>query len=132
MPLLLPPAYYQPRRFEQRGTFYHVFGVPTFRRLATNGDVINRVIRRHAPTYRVVRSAADLVAYRAGTCAGEKWHLVLLLIGTFTAVYAARIGWFTTALFLATTNIVFNLYPILLQRYTRGRITRIITQRQRV
>jgi hypothetical protein len=109
---------------------YEALGVRTFRRLATNGDLINRVVRRHHPGYRVVRGPAALTQYFVGTSAGEKWHLVLLLMGTCTAAYAARIGWVPTAMFLTLTNIVFNLYPVLLQRYTRARITKIIAHQQ--
>lgn len=130
VPLRLPPAYYQPRPFELRSTFYERLGVRVFRRVATNGDLINMLIRRHAPTYRVVRSSTSLDEYCARTYYGEKWHLVLLLMGMITTIYAAYIGWFATALFLTTTNIVFNLYPVLLQRYTRVRIAKMMAQHQ--
>ena len=43
-------------------------------------------------------------------------------MGLFTAVYAARIGWYRWALFLTLGNAVFNLYPVMLQRYNRARI----------
>lgn len=46
----------------------------------------------------------------------------MLRMGLFTADYAARIGWCRWAVFLTLGNAVFNLYPVLLQRYNRARV----------
>ena len=55
----------------------------------------------------------------------ERYHLVFLLIGFFSAVHALRIGWPGWALLLTASNVVFNVYPILLQRYNRLRVARV-------
>ncbi|HEU4324171.1 MAG TPA: hypothetical protein VFS21_13555 [Roseiflexaceae bacterium] len=122
-PRAFPPGYFRPRPWEMR--LYERLGVLVFRRFATNGDLINGWVRRHDPAYRILRGRASLHAYVAGTVQGEVGHSVLLLLGLITAVYAARIGWTGWAAYLAGTNILFNLYPILLQRYTRARLALI-------
>jgi hypothetical protein len=58
----------------------------------------------------------------AATRSGEVSHLVLLLAGLCTAVYAARIGWYGWAAAIMAGNLVFNAYPVLLQRYNRCRM----------
>ncbi len=104
-------------------------GVRAFRRFATNGDLINRWARRLDPGYRMVRSRASARAWIGRTRESERNHMVLLLMGVFTAGYAARIGWNGWALGLTASNVVFNLYPILLQRYNRCRIERVLRHR---
>jgi len=122
-PLLLPAGFY--RCWEGGGGVraYVGVGVRAFRRFATNGDLINRWARRLDPGYRMVRNRSSARAWIGRTRESERNHWVLLLLmGAFTAGYAARIGWNGWALGLTASNVVFNLYPILLQRYNRCRI----------
>jgi hypothetical protein len=59
----------------------------------------------------------------------EKSHLVLLLIGVASSIFAWQIGWRGWAIYLAVGNVLVNLYPVLLQRYTRARLQRILVAR---
>ena len=122
-PILLPPGTVASAR-----RLYGPLGVRLFKRIAPNGDLVNRLARRRYPGYRVLGGRADLPGFLEGTRSGERGHLVFLLMGLFTAVYAARIGWHRWALFLTLGNTAFNLYPVMLQRYNRARI-RIIPER---
>lgn len=128
-PLLLPAAFY--RCWEGGGVSraYAGIGVRVFRRFATNGDLINRWARRLDPQYRVVRGRESARAWIGRTRESERNHLVFLLMGLFTAAYAARIGWYGWAAGLTAGNVVFNLYPILLQRYNRCRIEHLLRHR---
>ena len=60
------------------------------------------------------------------TVLSEKGHLVMLALGSVSAVFAWRIGWTGWAIYLGIGNVLVNLYPVLLQRYTRARILRIV------
>jgi hypothetical protein len=124
-PLLFPRAFYECWEGVRRLPFYESVGVRVFRALATNGDLINRWARRSDPEYRLVRGRAAMRAWLAQTREAERNHLVLLMMGVLTAGYALRIGWYGWAVGLTAGNVVFNLYPILLQRYNRCRILRI-------
>ncbi len=59
---------------------------------------------------------------------GEQSHLVCFLLGLASAIYAAHIGWTDWAIGLSLSNIVFNGYPVLLQRYNRCRIERLLAR----
>jgi hypothetical protein len=59
----------------------------------------------------------------------EKSHLVLLLMGILSAVFALQIGWRGWAVYLGTGNVLVNLYPVLLQRYTRSRLQAVVVGR---
>ncbi len=62
----------------------------------------------------------------------EKSHLVMLVLGGMSAGFAWAIGWSGWAIYLAAGNVVVNLYPVLLQRYTRARIGAALSRQQRM
>jgi hypothetical protein len=125
-PLLLPAAWYGCWEGARGTRLYEAIGVRVFRRYATNGDVINRWGRRLDPRYRAIRGREAARKWMDQTRSGERSHLVLLLIGLFTAAWAVYIGWIGWAVGLTAGNVLFNLYPILLQRYNRCRIARVL------
>lgn len=122
----LPAEYWKPRRFEADGRVYKGLGVVYFKRIVPNGDLINRWIRKQYPNHRVLSDRKAMRGYLAQCLSGEKGHLVLLLMGCFTALYAWRIGWYNWAIYLTLANIATNLYPIWLQRYNRVRIYKVV------
>jgi hypothetical protein len=125
----MPSSYYRVRPFERSGRLYELLGVRLFRHLVPNGDLVNRWRRRRDPGFRVVTSRDAAAGYLPRTVAGEKSHLVMLAIGVGSSWFAWRIGWNGWAAYLGVANILVNVYPILLQRYTRARITQL-AQRQ--
>ncbi|HYP09800.1 MAG TPA: hypothetical protein VER03_26485 [Bryobacteraceae bacterium] len=122
-PLLLPESYYRPKGFE-RGRLYPSLGLRLFRRWAPDGDFINRRLRAIDPDYRAVRSRAALKEHIRSTHSNERAHLVLLLAGLLTAVFALALNELTRAALLIPGNIAFNLYPVMHQRYKRARLRR--------
>jgi hypothetical protein len=123
-----PAAYLRPRRWETDGRLYEMLGVRAFRRLVPNGDWVNRIRRRRDPHFRVVSHRRAAAAYVARTEEGERTHGVLLLAGLVSSVYARRIGWDGWCAFLTVGNVLVNLYPMLLQRYTRARLYRLLAR----
>jgi hypothetical protein len=124
VPFLLPPAYFRPRRFE-RGHFYLRLGIRLFRYLAPDGDFIMQRLRRIDPSYRIISNRATLQMHIRGTYMNERWHLALFLSGLFTQAFALISAQFVWATVLTVTNIVFNLYPVMHQRYKRARLRSI-------
>jgi hypothetical protein len=124
-PCVLPAAYYECWEGRRGLRVFEALGVRTFKRYASNGDLVNRLARRSDPRYRIVRDRASARAFADGTGTGERYHLVFLLMGLFTAAHAASIGWYGWAVALSAGNVAFNAYPVLLQRYNRHRIARL-------
>ena len=122
LPLALPEWYFRPASFERSGRIYRLLGVHWFRKIVPDGDTANRLRRIREPGYRVVRSRAFIEAMRARTVVGERSHLVLLLFGAASAAVAGVVGWTGWAAYLGVANVLVNLYPVLLQRYTRTRL----------
>jgi hypothetical protein len=122
----MPASYYRVRAFERNGRLYESLGVRHFRWLVPDGDAANRWRRRRDPAFRVIRNRRDARAFRHRTALSEKSHLMMLMLGAMSAGFAWAIGWPGWALYLTAGNVVVNLYPILLQRYTRARLGMVL------
>ena len=127
----VPASYYRLRRFERSGHFYERLGVRRFRWFVPDGDAANRWRRRREPDFRVIRNRQHAVAFTRRTEMSEKSHLVLLVLGGMSAAFAWAIGWPGWALYLGVGNVLVNLYPVLLQRYTRVRLLKIASGSRR-
>jgi hypothetical protein len=123
--LLLPRACYRPAPFERGGQLYEKLGIRRFRALMANGDLINRFVRRRHAGYVVHPAACRLERAVVEGFKSERAHLALMAFGLGTAAFACVAGWTWWGAWLTVGNILVNLYPVLLQRYTRGRIDRI-------
>jgi hypothetical protein len=75
-----------------------------------------------------IRGRAALQSFEARTRASEKGHLILLAMGILSAAHARQIGWQGWAVYLTVGNVLVNLLPILLQRYTRARLQGVLAR----
>ena len=129
--LLLPASYYEPRAWESKGELYRRVGVERFRSIVANGDLVNRFVRARHRNYNVYGAELDKLLPKS--IWNEKRHIAYLCWGFVTAAYAWSIGWHAWAVWLAGSNIGANLYPTMLQRYSRARVLRLarIAERQK-
>ncbi len=118
----IPRSYFRIRRFERDGRVYELLGVAWFRRIVPDGDVAKSWRRRRNPHYRIIHNWTAAAQFVHRTEESERGHLVLLAAGMFSAGFAATIGWDGWAAYLFLGNVVVNVYPIMLQRYTRARL----------
>jgi hypothetical protein len=123
---LLPESYFQPKPAEFNVRLYEALGIRRFRRYMIHGDYMNSLIRRSEPGYRIVKGRGSIRNFEAGTRASERGHLILLASGMPATIYALASGWTRFGAYFILANIVLNVYPILLQRYTRVRIQRAL------
>lgn len=126
LPYFLPRTYFNPRRIELGG-FYPRLGLRWFRYFATDGDLINRTLRRIQPSYRVIHDRASLQKHLEGTYSNERWHLAFFIAGTLTFCHALHTDQYIVGSLILVTNVIFNLFPVLHQRYKRVRIRRLTT-----
>ena len=124
----LPPSWYRVRRFEANGRIYERLGVKAIRALVSNGDLINRLVRRRFPGYRVHAFAERIEKVSKDGRTNERSHLISFAGGIVVAVYAWRIGWTDWAAWLTLANLLANFYPVLVQRYTRARLQQIASR----
>lgn len=100
---------------------YRRLGVHHFKKLSTNGDLINKAIRKKYPKYRLVINRGTIKEKLKETYSVERAHTVLFIFCLMTTVYAWWIHSTGTAVILFIGNLLFNYYPILLQQYNRNR-----------
>jgi hypothetical protein len=129
--LLLPRSFHIPREWESRGNFYRRVGVERFRSIVANGDLVNRFVRARHRNYHVYGPELEKLVPKSVW--NEKRHIAYLCWGFVTAYYAYSIGWDLWAIWLVGSNIGANLYPTMLQRYSRARVLRLaqIARRKR-
>ena len=111
--------------FERDGRFYERLGVRRFKRFATQGDYWNKRRRLTDPSFRNVKGFRSAIEWEARTRHNEVVHLCSLVVGLTMMVwlYSRREYAWLVAVFFAV--LVWDIYPIMLQRYNRARIFRI-------
>jgi hypothetical protein len=111
--------------FERDGRFYERLGVRWFKRFATGGDYWNKRRRRSDPSFRKVKDFNSAIEWEARTRHNEFVHLCSLVVGLAIMIWLCfrdEYAWLA-AVFLAV--LIWDIYPIMLQRYNRARIWRI-------
>lgn len=122
----IPKTFYDRLQVSEDLKMYKKLGVIKFKKLSTNGDLINRRIRRKYPSYRNVINIENIKEKIIETYTIEKSHTVLFVFCFLTSMYAFWTYSIVTACVLFIGNIVFNYYPNLLQQYNRIRYKRVI------
>lgn len=121
--LFLSPAAMGRLQIARTPATYKQLGVAVVQRLSQNGAIINRLIRKRHPAYQALRpDQRSIRGLLNQTYAFEKFHLMLFVFFTLAAVYALWKGLSGWAVVLSLTNLLYNVYPILLQQYIRVKL----------
>ncbi|MFW0716574.1 hypothetical protein [Pedobacter sp. N23S346] len=123
----LTSSYFNEKAWERRGKIYESFGVNFFRKLLV-WTGWEKLIRKANP---IERNTKALMHLHYQTKQSELGHLILLIIVFGFNVFVALKFGMLKSLSLLILNILFHLYPILLQRYNRPRIERAINVSKR-
>jgi Mn2+/Fe2+ NRAMP family transporter len=121
--LYLPQKYYRATPFEKRGRIYRYVGVQYFKKLVAKGFLANLASIRFGGKRALIDN------YYRETQWGGLLHLFMFVIISLLAVYALVQRWYDAILHLMFFNILLNGYPVLLQRYNRFRLTKVIQLR---
>jgi hypothetical protein len=122
----LPRAFYNKFQISKNIRIYKALGVHKFKKFSTNGDFINRRIRKDYPRHRNITNFETINKKLDETYTTEKSHTVLFVFCLLTNVYALWTNSIGTAVLLFIGNIMFNYYPNLLQQYNRIRYMRVV------
>jgi Glycosyl-4,4'-diaponeurosporenoate acyltransferase len=107
----LPPAYYEIKAFEKNGRLYELLGVRAARR-----------VFRHSPAVRFSGRRGLLPKLELDMRLAETHHVLSLIIIVPVSICFLLVGQLSLALGLLLSGVVFQVYPIILQRYNRGRL----------
>jgi hypothetical protein len=111
--------------FERDGRFYERLGIRWFKRFATQGDYWNKLRRHFDPGFKCVKGVDSAIQWEARTRTNELRHLCTLAVGLaiMAWLYSRNEYVWLAVVFFAV--LVWDVYPIMLQRYSRSRIQRI-------
>ena len=118
----LASNYYNSKQWERQGKIYRWFGVDVFRKILV---LIGweKVIRASNPVKKNLDAIKQL---EHGTRQSEFGHLIIFFIVLVINCLVAFYYGIKQSLPLFFLNIIFNVYPIMLQRYNRPRLQRAL------
>ncbi len=123
----LPLHWLRLSQWEVLRTPYRRIGVRQFRMLVYEGALMNWLVRGSQP-FSILQSRASLEKWRLNSLQNERRHWAWLAISLPLLVYAVVTGSYAFAMAFALSNLPLNIYPILLQRDSRARLTRMIAR----
>lgn len=118
----LDSRYFNSYPFEKQGKLYRILGIEWYRAILVKSGW-EKIRQQQTP---IKKSLSDFQAYERGTRVAEVGHMVvaaivLIVNGYVLVAYSAG-----DAIWLFVSNLFLNVYPVLLQRYTRPRLRRMI------
>lgn len=126
--IFLPHSFFDRIQLSRSSHFYKAIGVRYINILAQNGTLLNKFLKRKYPNYKVVsRSKTSIRKQYYQTYFFEKFHFSLFLFFTYITIYAAIEGHYYWVLGLTISNLLYNVYPNLLQQYIRMKLKSAIT-----
>lgn len=121
VPLRIPERYYNTGDFEKTGRIYEMLGVVFFLRLIRRGP-----LHILAPDFEYGGKREYLPELEQYTRSSEAIHVYAFSTSLLLTAFALYNGWFISAAWLLASNIPLNVYPVMLQRYNRLRLQKMI------
>ncbi|QMU30427.1 glycosyl-4,4'-diaponeurosporenoate acyltransferase CrtO family protein [Adhaeribacter radiodurans] len=118
----LTSTYYHSKRWEADGKLYEWFGVLGFRKILVwiGWEKLQKT------AYPVKKSLTALKHLEYSTRQSEFGHLIIFFIVSFFILFVALKEGIQHSLWLIFLNVIFHVYPIVVQRYNRPRLQKAI------
>jgi hypothetical protein len=119
--------YFTSKPFEQEGSIYRWFGVKFYISIL---KLIGweKIIRKGQP---IKNNLESLTKFEFWTKGSETVHLFSAIFVTAVTIWIAWRYSFSHIKWLVLSNVLLNVYPVLLQRYNRPRINRLIRRQEK-
>ena len=127
IPIFFPNSFFDAMRLSKNPAFYKRMGVKYINKFAQNGALLNRYLRNKYPQFKAISTNKSSIAkqYRQ-TYFFEKFHFSLFIFYTAVTIYALVKSYLLWALILSICNLLYNIYPNLLQQYIRVKLASAI------
>ena len=123
IPVFFPNSFFDKIQLSSDAHLYKRIGVRYINALAQNGRVLNEFLRKKYPNFKVVyRTKASIRKQYHQTYFFEKFHFSLFLFFTAVTIYAGIQGHYYWVIALTISNLLYNIYPNLLQQYIRVKL----------
>lgn len=126
LPVLLPDSFFDRIRLGKTVSLYKKLGVGFINKFTQHGSIINALIRKKHPGYRVLSAdRRSVLRILKRTYFFEKFHFMLFVFFLLTTVHAALEHHLAWVLILSVTNLLYNVYPGFLQQYIRLKLASV-------
>lgn len=123
IPFFFPNSFFDRIQLSRKARWYKKIGVHTINMVAQQGVIVNKILKKKYPGFKVVhKSSVSINKQYQQTYFFEKFHFSLFLFFMMVTVYAAIQGLFYWVLILTICNVLYNIYPNLLQQYIRVKL----------
>ncbi|WP_343692882.1 hypothetical protein [Chitinophaga sp.] len=124
-PYFLPASWLDRYAVSTSRHFYERMGVQAVLGVVQHGRYVNRRIKSRFPGYRIVYDRETIRRKIKETYQFERFHYGLLLAFIIPISHAWSVYWYRGVI-LVVCNMVYNVYPILMQQYVRLRLKRMV------
>jgi hypothetical protein len=121
--ILLPNSFFNKIQLSKTAAIYKNLGVRRINRFTQNGEIINGIMRKQFPQLGVVAQKRRAIkSLLKQTYYYEKFHFSMFTFFILTTMYALSKHYFGWTFTLLVTNLIYNVFPNLLQQYVRVRL----------
>ncbi len=130
--LFFPNSFFDKVQLSRSPRWYRRIGVRIINTFAQHGTIVNKILKRKYAGFKsIYKTNASIRRQYYQTYFYEKFHFSLFLFFTMIAFYAAIQRQFFWVLVLTICNLLYNVYPNLLQQYIRLKLKSAVTQEKR-
>jgi len=120
IPVFFPNSFFDKIQLSRNARWYTKIGVKHINTFAQSGSLINKIVRKKYANFKAISKAkASIKKQYLQTYVFEKFHFSLFLFFTSMIIYAATQGHIYWMAILIISNLLYNIYPNLLQQYIR-------------
>jgi len=120
IPGFLPNSFFDRIRLGRTTRIYKRLGVGLVNKLAQNGAIINHLVRKKFPNHkRIFNQRSSINKLLEQTYMFEKFHFIMFVFFIAITFYALVKNHFWWAIIISASNVLYNIYPNLLQQYVR-------------
>jgi magnesium-transporting ATPase (P-type) len=105
---------------------YERIGVKILLFFVQNGTLVNRIQRKYNKKSGIIHNRIQAKNYLKTIAIQERFHYSCFTLFLLTTISACATGKPGMALLILLCNVLYNVYPILLQQYNRLRIAALI------
>ena len=120
IPGFFPNSFFERIQVGRTTRIYKKLGVDLVNELAQNGAFINKLVRKKFPGYKMIfnqRSSINKLLQQTYTF--EKFHFIMFVFFIAITFHALVKNHFWWAILISASNMLYNIYPNLLQQYVR-------------
>lgn len=125
IPAFFPEKWLQKMQISKSRKFYERAGVNFIKKFVQDGDIVHGRANKKARNL-VVHNRDKASRYLKTISMYERYHLVAFDFFFLTSVHALFHGRYLLSFLIFLANIIYNIFPLLLQQYNKMRIHRLI------